>query len=52
MNRLDKLEGGPDGGPCVVGDADEPEPRPNPAGGNIHKHRKIPLAGRRFISVD
>ncbi len=25
---------GPDGGPCGAGDADEPAPRPNPAGGN------------------
>ena len=43
---------GPDGGPCGAGNADEPTPRPNPAGGNIYNYCKIPLAGKRFISVD
>jgi hypothetical protein len=41
-----------DGVICGAGDADEPAPRPYPAGGNIYNHRKIPLAGKRFISVD
>ena len=42
----------PDGGPCGAGNADEPAPRPNPAGGNIHNYRQIPLAGKRIYDLD
>jgi len=39
---------GPDVGPCGAGDAGEPAPRPNPAGGNIYNYWQMPLGGKRY----